>query len=142
MYKKILIPLDNSRTDDAIINHVRPLAKLTGAQLVLVRVAEGFAARLQDELNLEDSQEIKSNEMNLENLRGQLAADGFKVKALLVKGIDPAQGILKVAEDEGCDLIAMSTHGHKFIQDIILGSVADKLRHQTDIPILMIRSTS
>ena len=141
MYKKILIPLDNSPTDETILTHIRRLARLTHAQLVLVHVADGFAARLQDQLNLADSEEIKDDQVYLDQVAAALQKEGFRAKAILVQGKEPVDGILSVAQDEGCDLIAMATHGHHFIEDMILGSVADTLRHRTDIPILMIRSS-
>lgn len=133
--------MDNSVTDETILVHVRKLVHLTHAQLVLVHVADGFAARLQDQLNLADSEEIKDDQAYLDQVSARLQKDGFRVKAVLVQGKEPADGILSVAQDEGCDLIAMATHGHQFIEDMILGSVADMLRHRTDIPILMIRSS-
>ena len=141
MYKKIIVPLDNSVTDQTILVHIRKLVQLTYAQLILVHVADGFAARLQDQLNLADSEEIKADQAYLDQVAASLQKEGFRVKAILVQGKEPADGILSVAQDEGCDLIAMATHGHLFIEDVILGSVADKLRHHTDIPILMIRSS-
>ena len=141
MYKKIIIPLDNSVTDETILAHIRKLAQLTHAKLILVHVADGFAARLQDQLNLADSEEIKDDQAYLDRVCADLQKDGFRARAILVQGKEPADGILSVAQDEGCDLIAMATHGHHFIGDVILGSVADKLRHNTDIPILMIRSS-
>ena len=141
MYKKILIPLDNSPTDHKILEHIRPLAKMTKAHLVLVHVADGFGARLQNDLNLADSQEMTDDQAYLDKVRGRLVKEGFAAKAVLVQGKEPVDGILDVADQEGCDLIAMSTHGHGFIKDVILGSVADNLRHRTDIPILMIRAS-
>ena len=114
---------------------------MTKAKLVLVHVAEGFAARLQNQLNLADSEEITKDQAYLDAVRDALTKDAFSVKAVLVQGKEPVDGILAVAEQEGCDLIAMSTHGHGFIKDVILGSVADTLRHRTGIPILMIRAS-
>ncbi len=140
MYRKILIPLDNSPTDQVILDHIRPLAQMTKADLVLVHVADGFVARLQDQLNLEDSEEIKNDRLYLDERTQQFTQEGFNVKAILARGKEPADRILEIAKDEKCDLIAMATHGHGFVKDIILGSVADNLRHHTDIPILMIRS--
>lgn len=140
MYKKILIPLDNSKTDSAILQHIQPLAKLTGAGLVLIHVADGYAARLQNELNLEDSEEIKKDREYLQECQEKLTKAGFKVEMFLESG-DPADRILAVAEKEKCDLIAMATHGHRLIQDVVLGSVANKIRHHTDIPVLMIRAS-
>ena len=141
MYKKIIIPLDNSVTDTTILSHIRRLARLTNAELILVHVADGFAAQLQDQLNLADSEEVKADQAYLDQVVASLYKDGFNARAILVQGKEPVDGILSVARDEACDLIAMATHGHQFIEDMILGSVADTLRHSTDIPILMIRSS-
>ena len=140
MYKKILIPLDNSPSDQPILTHIRSLARLTKAELILVHVADGYAARLQTELDLADSEEIKKDRAYLQARQQELVKDGFQVKNYLLAG-EPAIQILQLAEKEQCDLIAMSTHGHRFFKDIILGSVADNLRHRTDIPILMIRAS-
>ncbi len=138
MYKKILIPLDNSLTDEAILMHIRPLARMLRAELVLVHVADGFAARLQEQLNLSDSEEIIKDRAYLESVERQLVQDGFNVKHHLLKG-DPVQGIAALVVKEGCDLIAMATHGHEGIMDWLMGSVADGLRHKTCIPILVVR---
>lgn len=139
MYKTILIPLDNSPSDETIIRHIQPLARLTGAAIILVHVADGYVARLQDQLNLADSQEIKEDERYLMERRSELQKAGFQVTFRLVQG-EPADKILELAEREGCDLIAMATHGHKFVKDLVLGSVANSIRHRTDIPVLMVRS--
>jgi nucleotide-binding universal stress UspA family protein len=141
MYQRILIPLDNSPTDRTILEHIRHLAKLTKATIILMHVADGFAARLQNQLNLADSEEIKKDQAYLDKHHHHLTSEGFKVKSILVQGKEPVDGILKVVKEEDCDLIAMATHGHGFVKDVILGSVADNLRHRTSIPILMIRSS-
>ncbi len=139
MFKQILVPLENSPTDKVILDHIRPLAKLTKADLILVHVADGFAARLQDQLNLADSEEIKKDRHYLESCRKALVDEGFAVRTHLVRG-EPTDQILAIAEKEQCDLIAMSTHGHRFIKDFLLGSVAESIRHRTSIPVLMIRA--
>ncbi len=139
MFKKILVPLENSPADNVILSYVRPLVKLTQASLVFVHVADGYAARLQQQLNLEDSEEIQNDRQYLESRKNELTNEGFNVKTYLASG-EPADKILSIAEQENCDLIAMSTHGHKFLQDIFLGSVAENIRHRTNIPVLMIRA--
>lgn len=138
MYRTILIPLENTRTDEAILAHVRPLARLTGAALVLVHVADGFAARHQQSLNLADSPEIVADREYLARREGELRADGFVVRTSLELG-DPTTGLVNAAAREDADLIAMATHGHGLIGDLIRGSVAEQLRHRTHIPILMVR---
>ncbi len=139
MYQKILVPLDNSPTDQVILQHIRPLVKLTSAEIVLVHVADGFAARLQGQLNLADSKEITEDQRYLNEQTQLLSQEGIAVKAFLLQGKEPAEAILTLAKTEQCDLIAMATHGHGFVKDVILGSVADQLRHATNIPILMIK---
>ncbi|MFO0837239.1 MAG: universal stress protein [Phycisphaerae bacterium] len=139
MYKTILIPLENSSADEAIIEHVQPLARLTGGRLILVHVADGYAARNQRSLNLEDSEEIRADREYLEARQRELTHAGFNVSVELVCG-DPAEQIITVAEREACDLIAMATHGHRFFQDVLLGSVANAVRHRTNIPILLVRA--
>jgi nucleotide-binding universal stress UspA family protein len=140
MYKHILIPLDNSPSDEAIVRHIRGLARLTGARLTLVHVADGFMARNQENLGLDESPEMREDRAYLERRRGELAADGFAVDAILACG-EPSDQILAIAERDKCDLIAMSTHGHRLIADMILGSVANEVRHRTDIPVLLVRAS-
>jgi nucleotide-binding universal stress UspA family protein len=139
VYKCILVTLENSPTDEVILRHIRPLARLMGASLILMHVSDGYVARHQESLNLADSDEIREDRAYLERRRAELAAEGFTVTATLACG-EPADQILAFAEKEGCDLIAMSTHGHRFISDFILGSVADSVRHRTDIPVLLVRA--
>jgi len=137
MYQHILIALENSPTDEAILNHIRPLVKLTGARLALIHVADGFVARNQDRFNLEDSEEIRMDREYLERTKATLESDGMVVEAILAQG-DPPSQIVAAAKNTGCDLIAMSTHGHKFFGDLIFGSVATAVRHMTDIPVLLV----
>ena len=139
MYKHILIPLDNSPSDEAILKHIRGLARLCGARLTLVHVADGFMARNQERLNLDESDEMREDRAYLERRRAELAGEGFTVNATLACG-EPTGHIVSIAESEGCDLIAMSTHGHRLIADMILGSVANEVRHRTEIPVLLVRA--
>jgi nucleotide-binding universal stress UspA family protein len=123
MYQHILIPLENSPADETILKHIRGLARLTGGRLTLVHVADGFMARNQEQLGLDESVEMREDRAYLEQRRAELAAQ-----------------ILAIAERESCDLIAMSTHGHRLIGDLILGSVASEVRHRTEIPVLLVRA--
>jgi nucleotide-binding universal stress UspA family protein len=137
MYKHILIPLENSDTDNVILTHIRPLAKLTNARITFVHVADGFMARNQKDLG--ESEEMREDYKYLKRRELEFQNEGFDVKAVLLYG-EPYKIILELAEKEKCDLIAMATHGHRFLSDIILGSVASELRHSTKIPVLQIRA--
>ena len=103
MYRRILVPLENSATDAAILEHVRKLARHCGASLLLIHVADGWAARNIRQLDLRESEEMRTDR-------------------------------------EGCDLIAMSTHGHRFVKDVLFGSVANEVRHRTTVPVLLVRA--
>jgi nucleotide-binding universal stress UspA family protein len=137
VYKKILVPLENTPTDDTIVAHLCVLAPLHESALVLVHVADGFGARYQKGLNLADSEEMREDAAYLDRRRAELAAEGFEVDAVLEAG-DPATKLVEVAEREGCDLIAMATHRHGPLQDLVRGSVAAAVRHKTQIPVLMV----
>ncbi len=139
MYKHILIPVEHSISDEAILNHIRPLAKLTAATLTFIHVADGFGARYQNHLNLCDSEEIIKDRAYLEKLKAEFSSEGFKVQTHLASG-NPTKEILAFANANKCDLIAMSTHGHGMFKDFIFGTVASDVRHQTLIPVLLIKS--
>ncbi len=139
MYKLILIPVENRETDSTILQHVRPLAKMTGAGLLLLHVADGWAARNYEGLTLRESEEMRTDQAYLDQLIGQLQTEGFHAASVLAMG-DPATEIIKVAHERGADLIAMTTHGHKFLSDLVLGSTADKVRHEVDIPVLLLKA--
>src|SRR5215213_7601554 len=139
MYSHILVALENSEADRTVIDHVQQLAKLTGADLLLVHVADGWAARHFDELKLRESEEIRGDREYLARLCDELVQSGFQTRARLEMG-DPATELVKVAAAESVDLIAMSTHGHRFLNDLLRGSTADRVRHNVEIPVLMVRA--
>ena len=141
MYKKILIPLENSKADRAILHHIKPLAKMTGASLLLMHVADGWVARNFEQLNLAESEEMKTDRAYLESVARDLRADGFEVDHVLAMG-EPSDEIVKFTRKHKVDLIAMSTHGHRFVSDLLYGSTADKVRHLVDVPVLLLKAQS
>ena len=140
MYKRILVAAENSASDRAVIDHVQELARLTGARLLIVHVADGWAARNFHELNLRESEEMREDRAYLDRLRQELTGRGFDVETRLGLG-NPADEIARMASEEQVDLIAMSTHGHRFVKDLLLGATADRLRHLVKIPVLLVRAT-
>jgi nucleotide-binding universal stress UspA family protein len=141
MYKRILVPLENSPADQTILRHVTGLAKLSGAEVILLHVADGWAARNMEQLNLRESEEMKDDREYLERVSQELRAAGLEVDAVLAAG-DPAKEIAAACEREQCDLIALATHGHRLLEDVVRGSTATALRHITRVPILMVRAES
>jgi nucleotide-binding universal stress UspA family protein len=139
MYKRILVALENSRSDEALLPHVSALAKLLGSELLLVHVADGFAARNYEQLQLAESQEMKDDRAYLETAAEKLRAEGLSAITFLAMG-DPAKQILQTAEDRQCDLIAMTTHGHRLLGDIVYGSTINEVRHKARMPVLLVRA--
>ena len=139
MYRKILVALENSRTDEAILAHIEPLARLMQSELILVHVADGWAARNFNQLKLRESEEMKADRAYLDRLASELTADSLKVATELAMG-DPATELIRLAEERSVDLIAMSTHGHRFINDLLRGTTVDKVRHLVKIPVLLLRA--
>jgi nucleotide-binding universal stress UspA family protein len=139
MYRRILVAVEHSPADRTIIDHVSKLAELTGATLLLVHVADGWAARNFDQLKLKESEEMKEDRAYLDRLRAELTGRGLTVDAQLAMG-DPSTELIRTAEDQQVDLIAMSTHGHRFLQDVLRGTTADRVRHLVKIPVLLLRA--
>jgi nucleotide-binding universal stress UspA family protein len=139
MYTHILVPLENSPADDTVLQHVARLAQESGARVSLIHVADGCVARNYDQLKLAPSQEMVEDEEYLNKRKAELQKLHIVVSAHLAWG-EPADEIIRFAEAIQCDLIAMATHGHGFVADIVLGSVTRSVRHRTDTPVLLIRS--
>jgi len=139
MYKRILVPLEHAPADETIVRHVRGLAKVCGAEVVLIHVADGWVARNIKELDLKESEEMREDRAYLERVLAELRQEGLEADAVLAAG-EPAKEIAEAAAREGCDLIAMATHGHRLLEDVVRGSTATALRHLTTIPVLMVRA--
>ena len=139
MYKRILIPVENSATDQAILDHIQPMARLMGSKLLLVCVAHGWAARNYDRLKLRESGEMTEDREYLRRLCDGLRGNGFDTEYILAYG-EPSEEIIRIAEEAQADLIAMSTHGHRFVSDIVYGSVSDDVRHSVGIPVLLLKA--
>src|SRR4051812_14667781 len=141
MYKKILVALENGRADETLVPHIAELARRLGSELLLVHVADGFAARNFDQLKLAESDEIRADRTYLDGISQRLRSTGLTVNSELAMGNPPTE-ILKTAVTHACDLIAMTSHGHKLLGDIFLGSTIDRVRHNTAIPIIVLRAGS
>ena len=139
MYHRILVAIENSAADQAIVDHVKQLAACTRAELHLVHVADGWAARNFDRFQLRESEEMAADRDYLAKLAGDLSAAGLKVTTELAMG-DPATELIRLSEERGVDLLAMSTHGHRFLNDLIRGTTVNRVRHLVKIPVLLVRA--
>jgi nucleotide-binding universal stress UspA family protein len=137
MYKTILVTLDGTATDQAIIEHVKRLAKFAQGRVVLLHVADGWAARTYGPDAV--SREITEDTAYLQKVRDDFDSAGIPAEAELAYG-DPVKEIVKWVEQKGCDLVAMSTHGHRLLGDIFLGTTASRVQHNVSVPVLLLRA--
>ena len=136
MYNKILVTLDATPTDRTIIEHVKELAKVMHSRIVLLHVADGWAARRYGADAV--SPEVTDDKAYLEVVRAEFQAAGIPAEAELAYG-EPAEEIIKWVEEKGCDLVAMSTHGHRFLADLFFGTTVHRVRHTVQVPVLLLR---
>lgn len=137
MYKTILVTLDGTPTDRAIVEHIKQLAHLAHSRVVLLHVADGWAARTYGSDAV--SPEITEDTAYLQKIRSELQAHGITTDAELAYG-DPAKEIVRWIQQKGCDLVAMSTHGHRFLADLFLGTTANRVQHKISVPVLLLRA--
>ncbi len=137
MYNTILVTLDGTPSDRAIIEHIKQLAKLAGSRVVLLHVADGWAARTYGPDAV--SPEIAEDTAYLEKVQGEFQSEGISAEAELAYG-QPADEIIKWVKQKGCSLVAMSTHGHRFLADLFLGATATRVRHSISVPVLLLRA--
>jgi nucleotide-binding universal stress UspA family protein len=137
MYETILVTLDGTTTDRPIIEHIKDLARLAHSRLVLLHVADGWAARRYGSDAV--SPEIAEDTAYLETICAEFRAAGITTQAELAYG-EPAKEIVKWVKEKGCDLVAMSTHGHRFLADMFLGTTATRVQHSISVPVLLLRA--
>jgi nucleotide-binding universal stress UspA family protein len=137
MYDTILVTLDGTPTDRAIIEHLKQLAKLAHSHLVLLHVADGWAARTYGPDAI--SPEIAEDTAYLERVCAEFQAIGISAEAELAYG-EPVKEIIKWVQQKHCDLVAMSTHGHRFLADLFLGTTATQVRHSVSVPVLLLKA--
>ncbi len=137
MYGTILVTLDGTPTDRAIIEHIKKLAKLAQSRLVLLHVADGWAARTYGRDAV--SPEISEDTAYLAKVRAEFQAEGIPTEAELAYG-EPVKEIVKWVQQKGCDLVAMSTHGHRFLADLFLGTTATQVQHSVRVPVLLLKA--
>ncbi len=137
MYKTILVTLDGTSSDRAIIEHVKKLAKIAQSRVVLLHVADGWAARTYGGDAV--SPEISEDTDYLKKVQAVFQGASIPTSFELGYG-DPSREIVKWVEQKGCDLVAMSTHGHRFLADLFLGTTANRVQHKVSVPVLLLRA--
>ena len=145
MLTKVLVPLDGTEVADSIIPYVSSLAQGLGMEVVFLSATDPNAIVLHvddEETRLRNVSQILGNAENHLKIRQQAAISSLESAGVTAKGVitqgAPAEAILKVSQEEGCDLIAMSTQGRSVAGRGVLGSVTDKVVHSSDLPVMTI----
>jgi nucleotide-binding universal stress UspA family protein len=137
LYKTILVTLEGTLTDRAIIEHVKLLARSMQSRVILLHVATGVPAKY----HRTDAagKEVEESKAFLNRVRDEFVAAGVSAEAQLAYG-EPAKEIVNWVQRNGCDLVAMSTHGHQLIADLVLGTTANRVQHNISVPVLLLRA--
>jgi len=137
LYKTILVTLEGTPTDRAIIEHIKVLAPALQSRVVLLHVATGVPAKY----HRTDAagKEVEESKAFLDRVLGEFIAAGIPAEAQLAYG-EPAKEIVNWVLQNGCDLVAMSTHGHQLIADLVLGTTANRVQHNISVPVLLLRA--
>ncbi|MFN8433875.1 MAG: universal stress protein [Anaerolineales bacterium] len=142
MYKKILVPLDGSAVAEGVLPHAKSLAYSEGAELILLTVAANPAMDyLFSDPGIAETavqEQVEKSKSYISTIEKELSTAGFKVSTLMRVG-SVAEVILSVAEELQVDVIAMSTHGRTGAARWLLGSVAERVVHNSNVPVLLIR---
>ena len=137
MYETILVTLEATPTDRAIIEHVKMLAKVTSSRVTLLHVATGVQAKW---LGSDAAgEEVETDRAYLDRTKLEFEQAGISAQTALAFG-DPAKEIVKWVQEHPCDLVAMSTHGHQFVADLVYGATASRVQHNISVPVLMLRA--
>ena len=137
LYRKILVPLEGTSHDASILGHVRELASQHGSELILIHIADGWSARFFGAES--DSKEVREDREYLEACVQKLKQDGIPATWRLGYG-QPGPELVKAVRETGCDLVAMATHGHRWVEDVLFGSASSEVRHSVEIPVLLLRT--
>ncbi len=139
MYKTILVTLEATPTDRAIIEHVKKLAKLMKSRVVLLHVATSAVAQWRGPDAA--GEEVEEGQAYLNGVKAEFEAAGIPAESQLAYGTPPARQIVKWVQEHGCDLVAMSTHGHRLLGDLLLGVTAFEVQHSLNVPVLLLKAT-
>ena len=149
MYKKVLVPLDGSDFAECTLSHVESLVKDGSAgEITLLNIVNVDIPWF----GVDDNKPFDINELRkplfaasnkyLAKKSSQLSSKGIKVNTKALEANRPAYTIMDYAQKNGIDLIVMATHGHTGFKNLMLGSVAFSVLHESHVPVLLIRPES
>ncbi|OAF06602.1 MULTISPECIES: universal stress protein [Bradyrhizobium] len=140
MYRHILIPTDGSELAEHGVTHGLALAKSLGAKVSVIFVVEPFAelsGRFLEAVATYAELRKEQAESVLDRAANAAKAAGVSCETIQAESGQPHQAIIAAAEDKGCDLIVMSSHGRSGLSMLLIGSVTNKVLTQAKTPVLV-----
>jgi len=137
IYHTILVPLDHTTLDQLAVSHAAAMAKLHGAKLYLLHVEEGVTSQIYG--GDSSTAEVKAGQAYLDCIAQSLHDQGIAVETTILHSTSPRKEIVRFAREIRPDLLIMGAHGHGGLKDLIFGTTISPVRHNLDIPMLIVR---
>jgi manganese transport protein len=137
VYRRILVPLDHTDLDRRAIAHAASLARAHGARLHLIHVEEGVTSQVYGPLA--SDAEVQAGRRYLDEIVSALRKESIDVESEICYSTDPRKEIVRYAREVRPDLVIMGAHGHRRLKDLIFGNTIDPVRHDLDVPMLIVR---
>ncbi len=137
-YRRILVPLDHSNLDLIALGHASALASRNHGRIFLLHVEEGVTSQVYGSDS--STAEVEAGREYLDQLVASLGQMDLDVETAIRHGSNPRKEIVRYAREISPDLLVMGAHGHGGIKDLIFGNTINPVRHQLNIPILVVRS--
>jgi manganese transport protein len=136
-YHRILLPLDHTSLDRLAISHGAAMAKLHGATLFLLHVEEGVTSQIYGPES--STAEVTLGSQYLDNIAQTLRDQGIRVETAVSHSSSPKREIVRYAREIKPDLVIMGAHGHGGLKDLIFGNTINPVRHDLELPMLIVR---
>jgi manganese transport protein len=137
VYHRILVPLDHTVLDRLAVSHAAAMAKLYGAKLYLLHVEEDVTSQIYGQAA--STAEVEAGEQYIEKIAQGLRDQGITVETAIFHSSSPGKEIVRYAHKVHTDLVIMGAHGHGGIKDLIFGTTINPVRHDLDVPMLIVR---
>ncbi len=137
LYRRILVPLDHSEKDHLAVSHAATMAVQHKAELILMHVEEDVTSQLYGKLA--STAEVEAGRKYLKKIAAGLTKQGITSQTLIYHSSNPAEQIISAAKQLKPDLVIMSSHGHRLIGDIVRGHTINHVRHELEVPLLIVK---
>ena len=138
-YNRILVTLDHTTLDQQALAHASALARAHGAELFLLHVEEDVTSQIYGSLS--STAEVEAGQDYMDSLVSSLRHENLLVETAIRHSSEPQREIVRYAREIHPDLLVMGAHGHGGLKDLIFGNTIDPVRHQLNIPILVVRDS-